>query len=188
VLLVGPRQRPEEELKALTLTKKELQTLWADLAGDDAVRAQEALSTLSRAPREATALIDARRAEWAKEMERVGKKVGRLLAEVDSDEFRVREEATKALLAAGPNALPSVLTHLRGGELSLDARRRLEQVRDALEGDAQEIQAGPLGLVRATGLLERLGTAEARQVLERLAEGVGPPAEEARATLRRWKR
>ncbi|HKB39390.1 MAG TPA: hypothetical protein VKD72_23330 [Gemmataceae bacterium] len=180
--------RPRKKVKALTLTKEELQALWADLGGDDAVRAQEALLTLSLAPGEAIAFLDARRAEWAKEMERVGKRVGQLLAEVDSDKFKVREEATRALLVAGPNALPLVLTHLRGGRMSLEAQRRLEHVRDALEGNAQDVRAAPLGLVRATGLLERLGTAEARRVLERLAEGVGPPAEEARASLRRWKR
>src|SRR5262249_60703336 len=104
------------------------------------------------------------------------KRVGQLLAEVDSDKFKVREEATRALLVAGPNALPLVLTHLRGGRMSLEAQRRLEHVRDALEGNAQDVRAAPLGLVRATGLLERLGTAGARPGFEGLGGGVGAPA------------
>jgi WD40 repeat protein len=179
---------PGAELKAITLTEKELQTLWADLGGADAVRAREAIATLARAPGETVAFLDARRAEWTKKVETDGKRIVSLLADVDSDEFGVREEATKALLAIGPRALPFVRKHLRDGKMSLDAQRRLEQVCETLETGEQQGAIEPLDLVRAIGVLERIGNPEARRVLERLAEGMGPAADQAQASLHRLKR
>jgi hypothetical protein len=179
---------PREEPKPLTLTEKELKNLWADLEGDDAVMAQAAVLTLARSPREAVAFLEDRRADWARKTEQEVREVGRLVAELDDADFQVREKATKALLAVGPAALPRIVKRLRDGELSLDARRRLEKVRDALEEKLPEGPGGSLGLVRATEVLERLATAAALRVLERMAEGVGPPAEEAQASVRRAKR
>jgi WD40 repeat protein len=173
-----------EELKAVPLTARELQALWADLEGNDAAKAQKAVVAMMQAPQEAIAFLERQRAGWAKKVEQDGARVVRLLAEVDHDDFEVREKATRGLRDAGPSALPWIVKHLRVAEMSLDARRRLEKVRDTLEAGADG-PAAPRGLVRATEVLERVATAEARKVLERLAEGVGPASDQAQAALRR---
>jgi hypothetical protein len=82
-----------------------------------------------------------------------------------SDSFRRREAATRELEKLGPEAGPA-LRHALAGSPSAEARRRLE----LLLAKAQGLRpAESLRVLRTIETLERIGSAEARRVLEAVA-------------------
>jgi hypothetical protein len=101
-----------------------------------------------------------------------------------SDEFAVREKATKELKRLGKAAEPALREALGKGP-SLEVRKRAEEILEAIKNAAPEPEAlrGP----RAVEVLERAGTAEARKVLEALAGGDPEAAltREAKGALQR---
>ena len=111
------------------------------------------------------------------------KRIAGLLAQLDSDEFAVREKATQALLALGEQAESALRTALAGNS-SLEVRRRVEMILEQLEPSKSLAR---LRALRAVEVLEHIGTPEAREVLEKLANGA-PEArltQEAKASLGR---
>jgi hypothetical protein len=167
--------RPER----IKLTPRELEELRTDLAAADASRAYRALWTLVAAPSQAVALFrDQLRPVIAADPQRVAK----LLADLDSNAFAVRDNASKELQKMGETALSSVHKAL-AGQPSLEVRRRLEQLLETLSGSPAE----QVYTVRAVEVLEQIGSPEARRLLETLASGV-PEARlkrEAKASLQR---
>jgi hypothetical protein len=157
---VTRRKRPEVRLGA-----KEWDTLWTDLSGPDAGKAHRAIARLSAAPAETVpALKGQLRPAPAEDARRLPK----LLADLDADEFEVRDKATHELERLGAAARAS-LDHERGRPgLSPENRRRLD-------GLLKRLDAPPSGErlreLRAVEVLERIGTPEARRVLEALAKG-----------------
>jgi WD40 repeat protein len=139
--------------------------LWAALAGDDAARAYQAVLALTAAPDEPLALLK-RNLRPAAGVDR--KRVLALVADLDSDEFAVRERAAKALEDYGPDAGP-LFAEVLAGQPSAEVRRRLEALRAALPLPVRS--AGVLRSLRAIVVLERIGTPEARDLLRALAEG-----------------
>jgi HEAT repeat protein len=112
----------------------------------------------------------------------------RLLADLDSDEFDVREAAARGLAELGEQAAPA-LRKSREAAPSAEVRRRLEGLlADAVLAGRRPVRSPEtLRALRAVHVLEQVGTPEARHVLERLAQGA-PEARittEARATLER---
>jgi WD40 repeat protein len=112
-----------------------------------------------------------------------GKKVTALLIDLDDDSYQKREQATRELMRFG-TALESVLERELKKKPPLEKYRRIEQV-------LHRIRRGPTGdalrALRAVEILERIGTREARAVLERLAGGL-PDADltrHAQGSLRR---
>jgi hypothetical protein len=109
------------------------------------------------------------------------------MADLDDRRFAVRERAVRELKALGEPAVPALRQALRGGP-ALETRRRAEQL---LEGLLRvPITGEALRSLRAVEVLERVGTAEAKGVLERLAGGE-PEARltcEAKASLNRLGR
>src|SRR5262249_6494364 len=76
------------------LTSKELEALWADLIGDDVPRAFKAIHALRASPKEAVAFLKAR----LKPAEGVdAKKLARLVADLGSDTYTVRQKASAEL-------------------------------------------------------------------------------------------
>jgi hypothetical protein len=59
-----------------------------------------------------------------------------MVARLDDDEFEVREEATRAIRRIGPSALPG-LVRSRKGELSAEARCRVDQLLDGVAVDPE---------------------------------------------------
>jgi WD40 repeat protein len=105
------------------------------------------------------------------------------LAELGSDRYAVREEASRGLAGAGEAAGPLIRDALRQAN-DLEVHRRLERLVAALS------QLHPERLREARGVLalELCGTVEAAAVLRRLAKG--SPAmitREAKAALVRWE-
>jgi hypothetical protein len=175
VAAVTRREHPAEQL-----APQEWETLWADLAGADAAQAHRAMARSTAAARlTATELKDRLRpAPGANEAH-----LARLLNDLDSNDFVVREKASAALGKLGDVARPAIERALARPGTSLELRKRLQGLIDRLAVPAGE----SLRELRALEVLERLGTPEARQVLEALAKGA-PEARltrEAQAALRR---
>jgi RNA polymerase sigma factor (sigma-70 family) len=167
------------------LSPRELEALWADLAGADAASAYRALRALAAAPAQAVPFLQRRlRPAPAPDPQ----PLARLFADLDDKEFTVRENATHALEKLGLPAKPG-LQQVLAGQPSLEVRRRVERILQRWEqfGFSPE----ELRDWRAVEVLEHLGTTEAREVLDRLGRE-GPDtsllAREARAALERLRR
>jgi hypothetical protein len=91
-----------------------------------------------------------------------------LIGQIDDAQFKVREKATGELYKIGEPIVPALDKALTGN-LALETKRRLEEIRSRLTGTL--LQGDRLLFFRAVEVLERIGTPEARQVLQSLAEG-----------------
>ncbi|MBV9125871.1 MAG: hypothetical protein JO112_21175 [Planctomycetes bacterium] len=178
----GPAQT--EARPGVPLAPSEVEELWRDLAGDDAQRAFQAMWKLSAAPAQSVPFLEKHsRAVTAPAPERLT----RLIADLDSNWFSVREQAEHELETLGPLAVPA-LEQARRGRLSEEARRRAEGLLDRLS--QSRLPPETLRALRAVQVLEHSGTAKAREVLASLARGA-PEADltrEARASLERLAR
>jgi hypothetical protein len=108
----------------------------------------------------------------------------RLIADLDSDDFRVRERAQEALAQAGEAARSAVVEAL-DSKPSAEVKRRLHALLDRL--DAPGVPPGLVRPLRAVELLERIATPEAKALLGELAAGRADAAltREAKAALDR---
>jgi hypothetical protein len=109
-------------------------------------------------------------------------RLARLMSELDDEAFAVRERATRELEDLGELARPALEAALKKNA-SAEFRRRVEPLLDRLP----EVTVAQWPGLRGVEVLERIGTPEARQVLENLAEGaVGARlTEEAKVSLQR---
>jgi WD40 repeat protein len=157
--------------------------LWADLARDG-LTAHRAMASLIAAPRQAVPLLRERLRPVASADPQ---QVARLIAELDSDRFAVRENATRELERLGELAEP-LLRKAREGAPSLEFRRRLDQLLERLQGPV--VSPERLRDLRAVEVLEHLGGTEARRLLRKLAKGAGAArlTREAKASLARLER
>lgn len=172
------RQQPER-----TLAPRQLENLWADLAGEDASRAWRAARTLIESPNQAVPwLKEHLKPPSAADLDRIRS----LLADLDSDQFAVRQQAAIELEKLGEQAQPALRNALEGRP-SLEVRRRVEQLLEKLQGPVRAAES--MRQLRSLEVLEHIGTAEAQAVLRALTEGT-PQARltsEAQATLKRLR-
>ncbi|HEY7315168.1 MAG TPA: WD40 repeat domain-containing protein [Gemmataceae bacterium] len=170
------------------LDGRDLERLWADLASDDAGKAHRAVWTLAAAPSKAVPFLKDHLHPVASVD---AKEVQRLLGDLDSEQFAVRAPAGKKLAALGEQTEPALRQALEG-KPSLEVRKRLEALRAnaILVGHGRVRSAEVLRTLRAIRSLEYIGSAEARKVLQTLADG-DPAARSTRCaqeTLRRLQR
>jgi WD40 repeat protein len=164
---------------------KELETLWADLADRDAARAYRAMQALAAAPKQAVPFLGRQLRPVPKPDP---KRLARLIADLDDDQFEVREKATRELEGLGSSAGPALRKALEG-QPSAEVRQRAERLLQRLEQfrlAPEELRGG-----RAVEVLERVGTTEARNVLEELTRqgsGTSPTALDAKSALDRLRR
>ncbi len=153
-------------------TPRQLQDWWTDLASADASAAHQAGGKLLLHPGPAVRLLR----EQLKPAVAVDlKQVRSLIAELDSDDFAIRDRASRRLEVMGDLAEPALRQALQAPP-SLEMRKRLETLLDLATGlSPRYCQA-----MRALTILEQLGSSEARQVLEAVAQGV--PAARVTAT------
>ena len=92
-----------------------------------------------------------------------------LIADLDSDDFDRREAASKELASLGPQAESTLRKALKQTD-SAEVRAR---IRPLLKAPDQWVvtDADMLRVIRAIWVLERIGTPEARAVLDDLAKG-----------------
>jgi hypothetical protein len=117
--------------------------------------------------------------------------VTQLLADLDSDRYRVRDLARKGLEEMEEAAEPFLRQALKNNP-SLEARRRLEKLLGRIE-EALKATGGVspklLQLLRGVEALERIGTPAARRALQTVADRAPDDnlGAEARAALGRLK-
>jgi hypothetical protein len=148
-----------------TLPAADAEARWAMLQSNDAQQAFAAICDLTAAPQQAAALLrDQLKPAPAIDMALVEK----LIAQLDDPTYKVRQKATGELLKLGERVVPAIDKTLAAGT-PLETKKRLEDVRDRLTSFVFTDEK--LRLYRAIEVLEQIGTPEARQVLQSLAEG-----------------
>jgi WD40 repeat protein len=168
--------------KAAKLADKDLAGLWDALAGSDAAAAYRAVRTLSTAPDQAVPLLRDGLTKVVPAVE--PERLDRLVADLDGDDFKVREKATAELEKLGRQAAPAVRKLLTSKAVSTEVRLRAQRIWEAVGDPATAPES--LRLVRAVEALELAGTAEARQALEDFAAAKDAElAREAKAALAR---
>jgi RNA polymerase sigma factor (sigma-70 family) len=167
--------------RAESLAAKELEALWADLGDTDAAKAWHAVWRLADAPQEALAFLRDRIKPYPTAPAEVTRK---LLADLDSDSFEVREAAMERLKELGLQAEPALRAALTA-KPSLEMKRRIEPILAALSETMPKPSPENLRQLRALIVLERIGTPEARRLLEDVAKGPESAAltRQARAAL-----
>ena len=172
-------------LRGQELTAAKLEQLWSALADADAPKAYRAVWTLVASPRQALPFL-AKKGRPTPPDPDTQKRIVRLIAELDSDRFAVRERATEGLARLGEMAGPALRQALGSG-VSPEARRRGEDLLKKLL--RPDDQAARIQGLRVLEVLEQVGSAEARQLLEVLGrrKELGL-AQAAQASLRRLTR
>jgi hypothetical protein len=157
---------------------------WAALAGADAHEAWKSMWALTAAPKDALATI-------ARHLQPVAPadpaRMHRLIADLDHDDFAIRESATRDLARLDLLAEPALRAALEG-DVPQERRRRAEKLLEQLRGPVTTPETRQA--VRVVAVLEHIGRPEARQLLQRLAAGA-PQArltQEAKASLERLSR
>ncbi len=145
------------------LTPERLDALWADLAEEDAARAGVAIRTLVAAPGQAVAFL---RARLADSQALNPPRLAPLLADLDSDDFEVRERAHGQLARLGRLAEGELRQALKG-DPTPEVRSRVGKLLNALE---RSPGGEPLRVLRTLEVLERVGTDDARRALAELAK------------------
>jgi dipeptidyl aminopeptidase/acylaminoacyl peptidase len=183
VLFWGLPEAPEQGQQPAP-SEKELKGLWADLAGEDAAKAYRAIWTLAASPQQAVPFL---RKHLKPAVPAEPQKLKPLLADLDSPRFAVREKAIRELAKLGDLAEPALKGMLEK-KPSLEVRQRVERLLEQLQGSV--VTPDRLREIRAVEALEHIGTAEARRLLEQLAEGAEGArlTREARASYQRLTR
>src|SRR5262249_39612021 len=156
--VAGVTERKRAEAR---LTPQEWEALWKALAGTDGAQAHRAIARLTASPETVAALNE--RLQPAPKID--ADRLERLLRDLDSENFAVRDKATREIEKLGEVARPAIEHALAATDASPEKHRRLERLHRQLRIPTGE----PLRELRALEVLERLATPEARQVIEKLA-------------------
>jgi WD40 repeat protein len=161
------------------LTAGDLHRLWADLASVEATQGSSAINALAAAPKQALPLLS-KQLRPALDPERVG----RLITDLGSPRFAVRQKALAELVRLG-EAAEAGLRRALAERPALEMRRRIEELLKDIDEKLPSSEL--LRALRAVEVLERIGGPEARKTLQTLAEGVAEArlTREAKATLKR---
>lgn len=145
----------------------ELNAQWEALMGD-ASRAESALAKLVRAPHITVPFLKERLKTDPTEEARL---LDRLIGQLDSNSFAVRQQATDKLEGLGQRAQPALQRTLQARP-SLEVHRRVVYLLGRLNcRTPTPLPPDQLREVRAVEALERIGNADARQHLEALSGG-----------------
>jgi hypothetical protein len=144
-----------------------MQALWEDLPCPNATRAHPAAWRLAAGGADVVQFIS-KRLEPVPAMD--PKKVAALFADLDADDPDTRERAGQELAKLADLAQGALLDAQKNPR-SAEVRRRVELLLKRLDEELLLAERAPL-------LLEKIGTTEAKQLLQRLAGG----AESARLT------
>jgi len=170
-------------LVGTALQPEQLDACWKNLAGDGA-ESFRAVWTLAAVPGQTLPLFrKTLKPTFDLEPTRKERAI-KLVRDLDHRRFSVREAASRELVGMGEGAIP-LLKKALDGSPSLDLQRRATDLLDVLTGTTPTPEM--VQSMRAVEVLEHIGTTEARQLLEKLADGL-PGArltEDARASLSR---
>jgi sugar lactone lactonase YvrE len=149
------------------LTNRELERAWTSLASTDAAEAYLAIRALISDSDRAVLYLKSRIRPMEKP-ENEAKIITRLIAELDHEEFSVRERATSELHRLG-DITESALRDVLNKRLSAEAKRRVTHLLSLA------IQSGPpteqLRVLRSIEILERIANDDAKELLRSIARG-----------------
>jgi dipeptidyl aminopeptidase/acylaminoacyl peptidase len=168
---------------SMSLTAKELQGLWAELASADAAAAYGAIKKLVAGSKDSVPFIQEHICPVAPADSGT---IARLVADLDSDRFERRDQATERLEKLVESAEPELRQALRGNP-PLERRQRIERLLEKVSGERENPSPQRLRTWRALEALERMDTPAARQALLEYAKGA-PAADltkEAKAAVER---
>ncbi|HKB03654.1 MAG TPA: hypothetical protein VKD90_15630, partial [Gemmataceae bacterium] len=149
---------------ARDLSTADLHGHWEVLAGEDATAAYTATRELAARPGQTVPLMRDRLRPPAE-----SEAVRALIAKLDGSAFASREAAAKELSRLGDVAVTDLKRALAGSS-SAEQKQRIERL--LAEADARFPEsADRLRAVRAVGVIEWIGTPEARALLTALAAG-----------------
>jgi hypothetical protein len=160
--------RPEawKRVRRSGLASWELQRCWRELRSLDGWSADQAAWMLAADAKKSLPLLREQLQRCSSDEE-----IGRLIQQLDSDSFAVRDASTKQLQCLGLAAEPA-LRRVLMEKPTLELRRR---TKDLLEVIDKSRTSGPTGeslrAVRAIRALERMDAKEAHEILEDLARG-----------------
>jgi hypothetical protein len=160
------------QLPERKLTLAEVKQAWSDLGDADAAKGYRAVWTLVADAAQALPLL---REHLHPVRGGDPRRIAQLIADLDSDDFSVRDLATQELKKLGEPARPALRTALKG-KPSLELRRRVQGLLDEMDNTTPPAES--LRGLRAVAVLEYVASAETRQLLGALADG----APEARLT------
>ena len=146
------------------LDTKDLVKRWEALTGDDPVAAYEAIWDLSAAEDKAVELFK----ERIHPVEAGSAKVRKLIANLDDADITVREAADKELASLGADVEPDLRKALEA-QPSEEVHRRIKALLDSL--DQARLPLAMLRQCRTVLVLERIGSKNAREILQTLAKG-----------------
>jgi WD40 repeat protein len=174
--------------KPLALSATEMKTAWEDLASKDQAQAESAFRRLATAQNHAVDFLK-------KEVRAVAvpyvdkKRVAKLLQELDSPKFQVRQNASQELAKLGELVQPD-LEKILAAKPSLERSRRIRKLLERLRDP--ELTPDRLRCLETIEILEIWHTPEARNLLEEFARDalinqIRAAAREALARLQRSK-
>jgi WD40 repeat protein len=147
------------------LSDNDLERLWGELASDNAAIAYHAAWVLAESPdKTLTVFKEKLKPLPSPDLTRVP----RLLADLDNEEFEVREAAFKELQALGP-VIEGKLRQILYGKPTLEVRKRVEML--VSEIHHRPLPAAELRQIRALQVLEWIDMPAAMALLEPLAHG-----------------
>ena len=163
-LLIWDLATPLRDM-AKSLEPTQIEKCWQDLASSDAATAFASLCDLAAAPKQSVAWVrDKLKPTFAADPNHVAK----LLLQLESDQFKARQQAVTEMLQIGEQLLPAIDKALAANP-ALESRLRLQDLRTRLTSFT--LQGERLQAFRAVELLERIGSADARQLLRTFADG-----------------
>ena len=145
---------------------RQLDALWAELAGSDAGAAFLAVREIARAGDGAISFLQERIVLGRVDSPEA---IQGLIADLDHDEFQTRERATSELTAMGPEMAATFEQALEEA-ISPEVKLRLRSILTSLESDLALSPGEPLRRVRAIQALELVGTDAAMEFLGRLSD------------------
>ncbi|HEV3084340.1 MAG TPA: sigma-70 family RNA polymerase sigma factor [Gemmataceae bacterium] len=163
-------------------TASEMDSLWADLAADDAVCAYAAIRALAAAAAQSVPYLQQHLSPAAPVDTR---RIVQLILDLDDKQFVVRQNATWELEELGDSAQPAMQKAL-AGKTSLEVNQRLNELLNRLRDPSRDL----LRALRAIEALELADTIEGRKFLTVLSRGAAEArlTRDAKEALERLKR
>lgn len=146
------------------LTTEQLGNLWTNLGDADARKAYDALCSLLASPSGVPAFI-LRRIRLSFQYDRT--QVEKWVAQLDDEQFAVREEAKRKLKELGDQAEPALQSAMKRSS-SVEQRRRVQELLSHLNRSTHPPER--ILALRTVELLERIGTTEAKDALRIIAK------------------
>jgi len=174
-----PRLLSGGQAMAPKLLPKEIDAFWNDLNHEEPAKAYRAIFAFAAVPQQALPLLQEHlRARKPSAV------LARLLADLDSDDFKVRDKATAELEKQGETAERALRLALEG-KVSPEVKERITRVLGKIERPMAATSA--VCDLRMVEVLERIASSEAATILDQLAKDMPDTqlAREATSALQR---